>query len=186
MLIFRKDVIGTILKNVPMHEHGKQSFVTAKYSRRERDANETRNDLSLAGRKAARQVEREMIFLYYWGSSGNHTLPLPVTRGTRDSILGIKGKLKVVLSHLKFYLIHAARRIRKNSLRVDPTGKLIKIWILIAEKQNYFLLSITIAWMRMGSLFMSFHLCIDKITRWTIVACNEKNHWFYLSSSSLF
>jgi len=65
MLIFRKDVIGTILKNVPMHEHGKQSFVTAKYSRRERDANETRNDLSLAGRKAARQVEREMIFLYY-------------------------------------------------------------------------------------------------------------------------
>ena len=31
--------------------------------------------------------------------------PLPVTRDTRDSILGIKGKLKVVLFHLEFYLI---------------------------------------------------------------------------------
>lgn len=114
--------------------------ITVKYFHGEQDANETRNDLSLARRKAARQVEREMIFLYYWDSSGNHTLPLPVIRDTRDSILGIKGKLKVVLSHLEFYLIHAARQIRKNSLRVDPTGKLIKIlsiWIFIADKQDY-------------------------------------------------
>lgn len=54
------------------------------------------------------------------------TPSLPVSRDTRDSILGIKGKLKVVLSHLEFYLIHAACRIRRNSLRIDPTGKLIK------------------------------------------------------------
>lgn len=48
-----------------MHEYGKQLFITVKYFRGESDANETRNDLSLARWKAARQVEHEMIFLYY-------------------------------------------------------------------------------------------------------------------------
>lgn len=73
--------------------------------------------------------------------------PLPVTRDTRDSILGIKGKLKVVLSHLEFYLIRAARQIQKNSLRVDSTGKLIKSWLNIdsyCKKLDCFLLPITI------------------------------------------
>jgi len=119
-----------------------------------------------------------MIFLYYWDSSGNHTLPLPVIRDTRDSIRGIKGKLKVVLSHLEFYLIHAARQIRKNSLRVDPTGKLIKIaWISgFLLQTGRLLLAVNNDRVNEKVFYYELPLCIDKATGWRIVSCNEKNH----------
>lgn len=60
-----KFITHGILENVPFHGYDKLLYIVVKYFRKGQDANETRNDLSLARQKAARQVGREMVFLYY-------------------------------------------------------------------------------------------------------------------------